>query len=79
MLNLAGRGGFRRRVEPTFVRGGVQRGVRRCTEGCGGVCRDARRLHRGLHGGAWRGVQRCMEVVALATIHSVGDNREFEV
>ena len=43
------------------VRGGAQRGARRCTEVCRGVRRGAQR---------W---------LPLATIHLVGDNREFQV
>ena len=78
-----GRGAWRCTEGCAELHGGVRRGVHggawRHVEGCAEVC-------GGLHGGA----QRCAKVcrgaqrgaqrwLPLATIHLVGDNREFEV
>ena len=52
----------------TEVCGGVYRGAWRCVEGCVVVHRNVQRCMEG-----------CAEMVALATIDLVGDNREFEV
>ena len=46
----------------------VHGGAWRCVEGCMAVRRNVQRC-----------MERCAEVVALATIDLVGDNREFEV